>query len=592
MVQQAFWLADYYFCGVGEALSLMVPKGVRTTKNSAQITPDGPNQPLDRGSELADLLNKLTDMQSDILKNILTDMDDGKDKFYLYGVTGSGKTEVYMHLIKRLLDNGKSVILMVPEIGLSYQLFDRISGVFQERCRLVHSGLSTTRRFTEYEKILNGGPCVVVGTRSAVFSPAVNLGLIIIDEEHESTYKSEERPRFHARTVALKICSDRGASVLFGSATPSVESWFYSLKGYFKYYSLNQRFGDAHLPEVRIVDFRGSGNNFISPLLRNEINNTLKAGSQVLLLQNRRGYSMNVTCNQCGYQFKCPRCDINLTFHRSKNKLLCHHCSFSSSVPEKCPECSSDKFYKPGAGTQRIEDLISKVFIGSSVIRVDLDSFTSDYSIKHAVEEINQGKYNIIIGTQMISKGFDFKNIKLVGVIDADISLNVPDYRSTERSFSLLTQVAGRSGRHGSRGLVIIQTTNPQHYSITSAINNDFEQFYRNEIGFRKMLNLPPFYRLARIVLRDRDEKKISETITAIHNELNLIKTRLGTQDILIEPPAPCVYLKNNLYYRYQIVLRYLNYAELNRVLLELDLTDRKYGNMKTEIDIEPNNLL
>ncbi len=574
----AEWVSSYYLCGVGEVLSLIVPKGIKYAKKDKN-----------KCNYSTGDINSLSEDQEAVFSGIINDADKNeKNRFYLYGVTGSGKTEVYIKLIKHYFTKNKSVIVLVPEIGLSYQIFDRIQSIFNDNCAIIHSGLSTKRRFEEYMRIFTGEAVIVVGTRSAILAPVKNLGLIIVDEEHEHSYKSEETPRFNARTVAQKLALDNKALLVMGSATPSLEGWYFSQSGYFNRFELNKRFGGIEMPSVKIVEFKSSGYNFISPYLRDAINETINSGYQVLLLQNRRGYSINLSCKNCGHTFACQKCEINLTFHRVKGKLCCHRCGQHFNVPDKCPECGSDKFIMPGVGTQKIEDHLEKVFGNARIIRVDIDAINSKNSIKTIVEDINSGKFNLIIGTQMISKGFDFKNIKLVGIVDADISLNVPDFRATERTFALLTQVAGRSGRSGTQGSVIIQTVNPEHYSITAAINNNYQDFFENEAGFRKTLDLPPYYRLAKIVFKGKN----IEAITAFADKVYTILNSINEYKLKIDPPVPCIYYKNNLLYRFQIVIKYRNHDELIKIIKNADIKQGITGGVRIDIDIDPNNLL
>jgi len=576
MVNFANWIADYYFAGIGEVLSLMIPKGVKPAEN---IT----------GNHKNIISNKLSNIQQVIYDNIINDINNNIKKFYLYGITGSGKTEIYIKLIEYTLKQNKNIIFLVPEIAISYQTLEYLKKIFGTKCAILHSNLKGSIRLREYIRLLDNEAKIVIGTRSALFAPISNLGLIIIDEENDHSYKSEENPRFHARTAAQYLALKNDSIIILGSATPSIESWYYTKKNYFKLYLLKERYGGAELPDVEIVDNSTLiTKKNISPQLASEINNRLKNNEQVVLLQNRRGFSNFIKCTDCSYIISCPRCNISLTYHKSKNKLICHHCGYKINYPDKCTKCNCEKLIKIGAGTERIEDEIAKMFSHAVIERMDRDSLKNENDYKHILKKMEKGEIDILIGTQMIAKGLHFPKIKFVGIINADLILNIPDFKASERAFSLITQVSGRAGREGKKGHVMIQTYNPDHYSITTAKNNDYETFYKKEIEYRQLMKMPPFKRLIRLVIRGVEEKRVINDINNIYNLLN----NKQTKNIEILGPAPCLFTKINYNYRYQILLKSDKITSMQKLVKEnIKYFTVHYKNY-LEIDIDPVNLL
>lgn len=573
----ARWIADYYFAGVGEVLSMMIPKGSREKKSETTEAPPVDNPFL------------LTPSQQNIYDNIKIDIQNDKKKFYLYGVTGSGKTMIYIKLIEDVLNSGKNAIFLVPEIALSYQTLQRLQERFGSLCALLHSGLSDSQRFGEYLRLLDGKARIAIGPRSALFAPVKDLGIIIIDEENESSYKSEESPRFHARTVAQYIANQKGATLLLGSATPSIESYFYSKNNFFKLYKLTERYGGAYLPDISVIDTSSFEvrKNLTFPLV-DEINRRLQNKEQVVLLQNRRGFSNIVKCSDCAEIITCPRCNLYLTYYKSTDKLICRRCNYSIKLPDSCPSCSGSKLIKIGAGTQRIEEEISSVFRQAKVYRMDYDSLKSEKDLKEIFARIENGDINILVGTQIIAKGLHFPNIKFVGIIDADVMLNIPDYKSSERTFALITQVAGRAGREGDKGVVMIQTVNPEHYSIIAAKENDYEKFYNEEIKYRKILDTPPFCRILRLVVRGASEINVNKDINTLSD---LIKDTLSNKEVTVMGPSPCQLTKINNNYRYQIILKSkdisISQNLIKEILPRFKITSRNY----LEIDVDPTDL-
>ncbi len=572
MIEFAKWISSYYFAGIGEVLSIMIPKGLKSAGEEEII-------------EFIPKKNKLTNLQESIYNNINIDIKNGIKKFYIYGVTGSGKTEIYIKIIEDILKKGQSVIFLVPEITLSYQTLERLKERFGSLCAVLHSNLKGSIRFREYLRLFDNKAKIAIGPRSALFAPLDNIGLIIIDEENESSYKSEESPRYHARTAAFFLARQNNSLLLLGSATPSTESWYFAKINFIKLYILNERYGGALLPEINIIDNskEKTKTNLTLPLIQ-EINERLKKKEQVVLLQNRRGFANFIKCKNCQFIIKCPRCEISLTYHKSKNICICHHCGYHINLPENCPECNEKSLLRIGAGTQRIEDEISTTFSFAKVKRMDYDSLKNEFDLLKLFKDIENGNIDILVGTQMIAKGLHFPKIKFVGIVNADILLNIPDFKSAERTFSLITQVSGRAGRVGERGAVMIQTMNPDHYAIIAAKNNNYEEFYEKEIKFRKILEMPPFKRLLRLVIRGKNEEKVIDDINRLSETFNKNKDA----NVTILGPAPCLMTKINYNYRYQILLKSKNIKLLQdivkHVIKNLNLKNKNF----LEIDVDP----
>ncbi len=465
-----------------------------------------------------------TSDQSAVIQSVRAKMDAGVfDEFVLYGITGSGKTEVYLHLIKYVLDMGKSAIMLVPEISLTPQTVERFRGRFSDAVAVIHSRLSPGERYDQWRMIYSGIKKVVIGARSAVFAPLEDPGLIILDEEHEGAYKSEIPPKYHAAEVARERCRRNNAVLILGSATPSVETYFKAAAGDNRIIILSERPGSARLPSVELVDMReelSKGNRSIfSRKLFNEISANLMNGEQTILLMNRRGYSSFVLCRNCGFVARCPDCNVTLTCHASPkaaDRLVCHYCGFTSVNPAKCPGCGSVNIKQFGAGTQKIEQEVKDKFPGSSVIRMDAD--TTAYKDAHntILRRFRDENINILVGTQMVAKGHDFPNVTLVGVLAADSMLNIPDFRASERTFQLLTQVAGRAGRGAIPGRVVIQAYKVEDYSINAACRQDYELFFNQEIEVRKKLDYPPFTNIAAITVSSVDDSRARKYADAI----------------------------------------------------------------------------
>ena len=480
----------------------------------------------------------------------------------LHGVTGSGKTEVYMQAIAQILESGKSVIVLVPEISLTPQTASRFIGRFGERVAVLHSRLSTGERYDSWHRIQKGEATIVIGPRSAVFAPVRELGLMIIDEEHSDSYKSDTAPRYHAREVAQKRSELANCALLLGSATPSLESFHRARNGAYQLLSLPTRVLDREMPEVHIVDMRaelkGGNRTIFSALLRNAIEQRLVKREQIILFLNRRGHSTYVFCRTCGYVERCRNCSISLTFHFETKKLVCHHCGHRRDTHPACPQCSSPAIRYFGMGTEAIEQEVRKAFPAANVKRFDADSTARKNAHQQILAAFQQQEIDILIGTQMVAKGLDFPNVTLVGVIAADTALNLPDFRASEQTFSLLTQVAGRSGRAEIPGEVIVQTYMPEHYCITAAQKHDYIGFYEQEVAARGVLRYPPFSRVARLLLRGRDEKSVIEAAHAVLNQLQHSPVgAISNRDAVeILGPAPAPLSKIEGKFRWHFLLR------------------------------------
>ena len=515
--------------------------------------------------------------------------------FLLEGVTGSGKTEVYLQVIQEALSRGKTAIMLVPEISLTPQVTNRFISRFGKKVAILHSGLSNGEKYDEWRKVERGEAQVVVGARSAIFAPLKNIGAIIVDEEHEASYKQDSNPRYHARDVALLRAKYNQAVLVLGSATPSLESRARAGKGVYHFLQLTKRANpQAQIPEVEIVDFRDYiGQNEASdftPVLLEAIKDRLEKKEQVVLMLNRRGYSSFVMCRECGAVDSCPNCDISLTLHMDTKSMNCHYCGFSKVIPHSCPNCSSRSIRYYGTGTQKAYDELAEAFPQARILRMDVDTTRKKGSHEQILKKFEERHADILLGTQMIAKGLDFPNVTLVGVLNADTALNLPDFRSSERTFQLLTQVAGRAGRAQKAGHVIIQSYNPRHYAIVFAKNQDYEGFYAYEMGVRRQLSYPPYYFTVGITLSHKIE---AEVIKKSYEVLNLIRSGLSNKVQVLGPTPKPIARTHNLYH-YQLIIKYRFEEHLQDVLNQvLDWTQEKDNqNLRLIIDKEPQNFM
>ena len=506
------------------------------------------------------------------------------DPHLIYGVTGSGKTEVYMQAIEKVLKEKKEAIVLVPEISLTPQLVSIFKKRFGSEVAILHSRLSDGEKYDEWRKIERKEVSIAIGARSAIFAPFTNLGIIIVDEEHSSTYKQENTPRYHAIDIALFRAKKYNIPVLLGSATPSIESFTRAKAGIYKLSIMNKRVNEM-LPKVTLIDMKDEikkGNRILSEILRKKITETLKRGEQVIILLNRRGYSTVSTCKNCGFTDKCPNCDIPLTFHQSSNTMRCHYCGYGSKKLTVCPECGSHDINSFGMGTEKLEEYLKTEFENASIIRMDIDTTTKKGSHEKIVEDFKSEKYNILIGTQMIAKGLDFPKVTLVGVINGDASLNIPDFRSAERTFQLLNQVAGRAGRSDLPGEVIIQGFNIDHYSIVRASQNDYLGFYQEELNIRKILKYSPYYNLCLIKIKDKDYDVALKEAEKIVNHLKSKKLK----DVIILGPSSSTIPKINNIYQLQIIIKFKN---TKQIIEELIFIRDYYRSSKVIVDIDLN---
>jgi len=498
--------------------------------------------------------------QAEALEYARSLMDSGLfSEMLLHGVTGSGKTEVYLQLIQYALEKGRQAIVLVPEISLTPQMTDRFRGRFGNLVAVLHSRLSLGERYDQWRLVRNSEVRVVVGARSAVFAPFENLGLIIIDEEHENTYKSETTPKYSAAQVAACRCREDGALLLYGSATPSLETYRRALEGEIGLVTMKERTNSLVMPEVRLVDMRKeleAGNRtMFSSVLSAEIEKNISTGQQTILFLNRRGYSTFVLCRNCGIRLKCRYCSVTMTYHAAEDRLICHYCGYTIKMPSSCPECGSNHIRQFGAGTQKVEEDIQKHFPGCSVIRMDMDTTTGKHSHEEILDAFREKNINILVGTQMIAKGHDFPNVTLVGVLAADSLLGMDDYRASERTFQLLTQVSGRAGRGELPGRVVIQTYNTDDYSIISSCSHDYEAFYRQETDIRRRLRYPPFTNIACLVVSSPFDKvafaKARETAALLSS---VIDTSCGDELMPGPARAPAARLRNR--YRWRLLIK------------------------------------
>lgn len=527
----------------------------------------------------------LNEEQSKVVKEVIDNLNTN-NTYLLKGVTGSGKTEVYMHIIKEVIDRGMQAIMLVPEISLTPQIVSRFRQRFNNEVAVLHSGLSDGERYDEYRKIKKGLVKIVVGARSAIFSPFQNLGVIIIDEEQVTSYKQENNPRYHTRDVALFRCKYHNCPLVLGSATPSLESYARAKKGVYRLLTLNKRANNKLMPEIRIVDMKKEiRNNYhnISLELENAIKEKLDKKEQIIILLNRRGYSSMLTCKDCGEVIKCPNCDISLTYHKTSNTLRCHYCGYGTKVKDTCPSCYGKSLTMYGLGTEKLEEELVKKF-NARVVRMDLDTTTSKKAHSKIIKDFLEQKYDILVGTQMIAKGLDFPNVTLVGVINADASLNIPDFRSSEYTYQLLSQVSGRSGRDKKEGIVIIQTLNPEHYSIKYAKDHNYDGFFNYEMRIRKKLGYPPYYYLTLIKILSRDYQLCMKEANKVGE---FLRKNLPSDVIVLGPSIASTFKVNNIYH-FQCIIKYKKEDDIKEVLRTIDNIYKVNTKVRIEMDIDP----
>ncbi len=628
-VRTSLWMRERYVCRCIDALRCFTPAGKKRTRSASAEAQSGETmeeRSLDiaftgrvisggagtgggkgaRGSDGTGTDDPqvsgsgektLTEEQAAALKEIREAIDSGEHRrFLLYGVTGSGKTEVYIRSVKETLERGRTAIVLVPEISLTPQIIQRFQEVFGEgSIATVHSKLTERKRYEQWQRIRSGEVKIVIGARSAVFAPVSDLGLIIIDEEHEATYKSDFTPKYDTAEVAFKRLADRDnrGVLILGSATPSVASFSRAKQGIYQLLTMRKRYNEVELPQVTVVDMRQElreGNrSMISRQLYEQMERQLHAGRQIMLMQNRRGYSTFISCRECGHVAVCPECGVSLTYHRSSGKLTCHYCGRQQDAPKVCPECGSRFIRYFGSGTEKVEETVRQLFPGYQTDRIDLDSVSRKGELTRRLKAFGKGETNILIGTQMIAKGLDFRNVGLVGIVAADLPLNIPDFRSPERAFQLITQAAGRAGRGDIKGSVVIQTYHPEHYAITFSAAQNYDGFFEEESEFRRLMNYPPFSDMIQVLFTAKDEETAEAGAQSWYDRLRSMMLPEDRQNVFTPQQAYISRIKG--VYRYSMVLRCpggkrKEYAQMLRRLKEEDVRDRRQ--YLAVVDINP----
>ena len=592
-VATCVWMKRRYLCRYIDAIKCFTPAGT-SSKRGRKRTPYK-----DLSVEKSEA-KSLTDEQKNAVETIRPSVGNREHKVYLvHGVTSSGKTEIYMQVIEECIARGRSAIMLVPEISLTPQTIERFIGRFgADQIAVLHSKLSMGERYDEWMRIKKGEVKIVIGARSAVFAPLSGIGAIVLDEEHETTYKSDMTPKYDTIEVAVKRAKKNQAVVLLGSATPSLVSAFKAEQGEYERVLLKERFNKTPLPDVEIIDMREelqNGNKSIfSVSLYQEMKRNLEEKRQVILFLNRRGYSTFVSCRSCGYVMKCGECGIALTYHKSRNEAICHFCGYRERIPSVCPVCGGRYIKHFGTGTEKVEEVTKEIFPEYTVDRLDLDTAAKKGSIDKILNSFRKGKTNILIGTQLVAKGLDFSNVGLVGIVSADISLNVPDFRSAERTFQLITQAAGRAGRGDSPGKVLIQSYNPEHYAVVAASAHDYEAFYRTETAIRKQIGYPPFSDLIQIVLSSEKEQEAYEICRQVAADFIRDAGRSEERYVFGPQAAPMNKIKG--LYRYQLLIKCFpgKRKEYTRILNDIKLginTDRS-ANYFISVDVNPYSFL
>ena len=584
MIALAGWIKDNYFCSWGEALEAMIPGALKRGKTS--MTTRVQEEPREIIETSPHTPNK---EQQQVLDDINRCLDQGEHEvFLLHGITGSGKTEIYLQAMESVLNKGKDGVILVPEISLTPQTVERFMSRFGDKVAVFHSKMLQSARFTEWQRIKNGEARIVVGPRSAVFSPFKEPGIFIVDEEHEPSYKQEDVPRYHARDVAIERARMAGAPVILGSATPSLESYHKAISGEYRLVELTQRIHEKELPRVKLVDMRMDfdtrvGKTVVSRILGDALREDISKKQQALIFLNRRGFSTFVICRKCGYLMKCPKCDSPLVFHRDKKELICHYCNVRMHPPDICPECKGDYLMYKGTGTEKVEEEIRKLMPEARLARMDSDTMSKRGAHGRVLRDFKQHKLDVIVGTQMIAKGLDFPKVTLVGVVSADANLNLPDFRSGERTFNLITQVAGRAGRGDLGGEVIVQTYTPEHYAVSMAAKHDYNSFYYREVQSRRELRFPPYVSLIKITLRSRKEENVEKAIGRLANNL-----RKKIKDIDMLGPAPSPMTKLRGYYRWNVLIKTEDREDMIKKLRFALKGFRKGSGVFMAVDVDP----
>lgn len=594
MIRTALWMKKRYICRLIDAVNCFTPVGEKARRGQRK-------NPFAEEKGEPSSVKELTLQQAQILQRIGEAAKAKKHmRFLLHGVTGSGKTEIYIRAAQQVLEQGRNVIVLVPEIALTGQIIDRFIGRFGSgKVAVLHSKLSLGERYDQWKKVrdgCDGDGQIVIGARSAVFAPLENIGLIVIDEEHETTYKSDHTPKYDTIEVALKRVQDKDNNgiLLLGSATPSVVSYQRAQEGIYELLELTERYNKVVLPEISIVDMREElkrGNrSIISSELCSKMKDTLEAGRQVILFLNRRGYSTFVSCRECGYVARCPGCGLSLTYHKAGGQAVCHYCGYHEPAPNKCPECGSKYIRYFGSGTEKLEEAVSDLFPEYAAERLDLDTVKRKGELTRKLKAFRSGKTQILIGTQIIAKGLDFRNVGLSGIVSADVSLNIPDFRSPERTFQLITQAAGRAGRGDSQGHVVIQTYSPEHYAVTFASQHDYKGFFETEKQLRAYMGYPPYSDLFQIVFTAKREDAAKDGAESWYER---IRGRMARKDQeMVFPPQQAYLGKIKDVYRYSMLIkcpqgRRAEYSRIVAAVREEDI-EKKKKDYTAIVDINP----
>ncbi len=577
LVDLARYVAESYGSSVGEALAMALPSGKSSTSRF--------RVPWERPAvkEIS-----LTGEQEGVYRDILASQDTGQLQHLIFGITGSGKTEIYIELAKRTLERNLSVLYLVPEITLSSQIFERIYGIFGDDMIIYHSHLTPNQRLHNWLRFYRGEAKVTVGTRSSIFLQPPGLGLIIIDEEHDTSYKEQSSPRYNARRVAFHRSRTEKALLVMGSATPAVESLYAAERGNIRLHRLVNRYGGATLPEIEIVKMNPQDmKTLLTPRLLLHTRRTVDRGKQSIFLLNRRGFAPLVMCDSCKWVAECPHCSISLNFHREG--MICHYCGFRRPLPDVCDNCGADEIIKLGSGTQRVEDYVAEAVKGARIFRLDQDSSRKKETVYSLMDRMNGGEIDVLLGTQLVAKGFDFRDVVLVGILLADIGINLPDFRAGERIMALLMQVAGRSGRGSEPGRVLIQALNHDHTLFRFLINHDYEGFYRSELDVRRAMGYPPFTRLVRLLLRGKNGEKVAAEISRVGGELSALIKKRG--DILMLGPSEAPFSRIGGNYRHHIILKFHRLEDVNQVIKWVKQL-QFHRDLYLEIDVDPVDLL
>lgn len=577
-IDLARWMSSLYFCSIGEALSLMIPGGRREVEIPALAVDD---------TVSAERI-ELSQHQSQALQEILC---AEHDMYYLFGVTGSGKTEVFLQSAEQVIGAGKSVIYLVPEISLTHQLAAMVRKRFEDDVAILHSALSASQRLKEWKRILHDEVHLVIGARSAVFAPCRDLGMVIIDEEHENSYKAGSTPRYHARQIAVKRIRDAKGVLLMGSATPSLESWKLMKEGSIRRLDLPDRVSGGSMPEVDIVNI-SQVKGVLSPMLRESMKEVLDRGKQVVLFLNRRGFSYFFHCRSCGYEMTCEDCSVSMTYHKQRNKMICHYCGATAAPIRVCPDCGSLDVGYSGFGTELVEETVCAQFPFARIGRVDADTIKKKDQLQQTLADFREGSLDILLGTQMVAKGLNFPGVELVGIIMADSGLHLPDFRAQERTFSLILQVAGRAGRFSDEGRVVVQTYHPENSAVALAAAGDVESFYEMELQRREELGFPPSKRMVRLVFRSRDQRAAGMAAEQAAELLDQMLDAHTEIDVFLLGPAEPPIAKIAQNHRWHILLTSARFTDLHNLVRQFLLSYRQLSQVYMEIDIDPMNLL